>query len=69
MSIISNKNIIATLDFSNNKIKEIPRDINAFTSLTSLNLRSNLIEVVPKELEDVKALQKNGLNLGTYAII
>lgn len=50
MSLIPNKDKITVINFTNNKIKEIPRNINAFTSLFHLILCSNLIEVVPKEL-------------------
>lgn len=67
MQLIPNKERIVSINFSNNKIKFIPKDIGLFTTLSQLYLDYNLIEVVPKEMEALFALQI--LDLSTFFLI
>ena len=67
MHLIPNKDTIVSINLSNNKIKNIPKDIALFISLQQLYLEVNFIEVVPKELEGLVNLKS--LNLGTFLVI
>jgi hypothetical protein len=52
---------VITLDLSNNKLTELPREINLLDRLTDLNVSNNLLTELPDELGKMRSLM--GLNV------